>query len=143
MEKLKKQAKAFLKLVEKRRIVEVVLPINRALGRTTQGVYVIDDADTMNTHALRGIWLHIQNYPGRNRGLRIYFYFQFPHFVVPSDADAIESLDPRLLLRGKYLHYNLDQDGLDKLEDHMAKFEKIILACMYLYTREKDEEDSS
>lgn len=135
-----KQVSAFTKLVEKQKVVEVVLPIQRGLARTNTGAYQITDTET-RANILRGIWLHIQNYPGKNRGFQIYFYFQFPHFVTVDPE--VEQLNDRLLLRGKYLHYQLDMNDVtnpDSFENHLAKFEKIILTAMYLYT--KDTEDT-
>jgi len=134
-----KQVAAFIKLVEKQKVVEVVLPIQRGLARTDAGAYQIVDTDS-KANILRGIWLHIQNYPGKNRGFQIYFYFQFPHFVT-ADPET-EKLSDRLLLKGKYLHYQLSKDEAtnpDIIKEHLAKFEKIILTAMYLYTKEKEE----
>ena len=137
-----KQVSAFIKLVEKQKIVEVVLPIQRGLAKTNAGAYQIVDTET-KANILRGIWLHIQNYPGKNRGFQIYFYFQFPHFVA-ADPEA-EKLSDRLLLKGKYLHYQLSKDEAtdpDIIKEHLAKFEKIILTAMYLYTKEKEGEEN-
>ena len=136
-----RQVSAFVKLAEKRKIVEVVLPIQRGLARTNTRAYQIVDTET-KANVLRGIWLHIQNYPGKNRGFQIYFYFQFPHFVTVDPE--VEKLSDRLLLKGKYLHYQLSKDEAanpDIIKEHLAKFEKIILTAMYLYTKEKEEED--
>jgi len=139
-----KQVSAFIKLVEKQKAVEVVLPVQRGLARTNAGVYRIVDAETnTNVNVLRGIWLHIQNYPGKNRGFQIYLYFQFPHFVTVDPE--VEKLSDRLLLRGKYLHYQLSKDEAtnpDIIKEHLARFEKIILTAMYLYTKEKEGEEN-
>jgi len=133
---------AFIKLVEKRKIVEVVLPTERGLCKTENGMYQIVDTGT-RANILRGIWIHIQNYPGKNRCFQIYLYFQFPHFVTVDPA--VETLNERLFLRGKYLHYQLTKDELvdpEKFEEHLRKFEKLILAAMYLYTKEKEGEEN-
>jgi len=139
-----KQVAAFIKLVEKQKVVEVVLPIQRGLARTDAGAYQIVDTEKDKANVLRGIWLHIQNYPGKNRGFQIYFYFQFPHFT-KADPEA-EKLNNRLMLRGKYLHYQLDKEEATDpaiIKEHLAKFEKIILTAMYLYTKEKEEEEEN
>jgi len=138
-----KQVAAFIKLVERQKVVEVVLPIQRGLARTDAGAYQIVDTEKDKANVLRGIWLHIQNYPGKNRGFQIYFYFQFPHFVTVDPE--VEKLSDRLLLKGKYLHYQLSKDEAtnpDIIKEHLAKFEKIILTAMYLYTKEKEEEEN-
>jgi len=131
-----KQVLAFIRLVEKRKIVEVVLPIQRGLARTDAGAYQIVDTNS-KTNVIRGIWLHIQNYPGKNREFQIFFYFRFPHFVTVDPE--VETLNERLLLRGKFLHYNLHKEEINIIEQHLKKFEKIVLTAMYLYTKEKEE----
>ena len=135
-----KHIRAFLKLVEKRKVAEIVLPTARVLCRDENGVYSIKDSDTADSPALRGIWIHLRNYPGKNRDLECFLYFHFPHYV---EVDPkLENLNDRLFLRGKYLHYNLTPEELKDpycLNEHLKKFEKIILAGMYLYTKEKEE----
>jgi hypothetical protein len=136
-----KHINAFLKIVQQRKAVEVVLPTTRVLCRNENGVYFIQDSESTEFPALRGIWVHIENYPGRNRGMNCFLYFHFPHYVKVDPE--LERLDERLLLRGKYLHYNLQPAELadpSALKQHLARFEKIILTAMYLYTREKEEE---
>jgi len=117
-----------LDLVKNREVVQITLPTQRALN-LWNGKYSVVNPDNA-TNLKSGIWLTLQNFPGRNRGLKIYF-----HCLLPMEIKSeVLSLDDRLELFGtRKLQMRLDEEDIAKLDEKLEKFGRYCLAAIYIY----------
>ena len=125
-----------LDLVKNREVMQITLPTGKALNYWN-GKYSIVNPDNDNATNLKsGIWLTLQNFPGRNRGLKIYFHCLLP-MQIKSD---VLSLDERLELFGtRKLQMQLSEEDISKLDEKLEKFGRYCLAAIYIYGIESDE----
>jgi len=124
--------KPFINLLKQGKIVSVTFPTGKAINYNAYtGKYtVVSTATAINLVA--GIWLTIQNFPGRNRGFKSYLYSRLPVEVKPE----VVSLDKNLELWGRVLQLHINIDELEKIDELIERFGKLCLAAIYIYGKE-------
>ncbi len=130
VEKIKK----YIEDLENQEIYSITLPTFHVLIEENKEIYKIHKIDgNCNFNIVSGIFLTIENYPGRNRGFSAYFSCRLPF-----ELDIKENLEGLKYL-GKKLHFYINKDDLENeniLNEKLKKFCQLILAFIYLYKKE-------